>query len=349
MATTTTLIWSDNQHRSASMHIVVAFLILWLPVAPAVAGDVVLVIHGGAGVAPRAELSRQKEAAVRAELEVALRAGFGVLSKGGSAVDAVSACVVLLEDSPLFNAGRGAALNALGQAELDASIMEGHTLRAGAVAGLHRVKNPVLLARAVMEQSPHVMLAGDGAEVFGRSVGIRMVDPAYFITEERRRDLALEQQQEKARKIGKKTAAAVLPRMHIGTVGAVALDGKGRLAAATSTGGLTNKRYGRVGDSPIIGAGTYADEHCGVSATGWGEFFIRVGAARDICARMRYRNDSVSKAAGDVLDGIGKLGGDGGIIALDDHGNVAMPYDTQGMYRGTVTREGKIQIAIYRD
>jgi beta-aspartyl-peptidase (threonine type) len=330
------------------MRIVLSFLILWLSVAPAVAGDVVLVIHGGAGVAPRAELSRQKEAAVRAELEVALRAGFGVLSKGGSAVDAVSACVVLLEDSPLFNAGRGAALNALGQAELDASIMEGHTLRAGAVAGLHRVKNPVLLARAVMEKSPHVMLVGDGAEVFGRSVGIRMVDPSYFITEERKRDLALEQQQQ-AKKDGKKTAAAELVRMHMGTVGAVALDGKGRLAAATSTGGLTNKRYGRVGDSPIIGAGTYADEHCGVSATGWGEFFIRVGAARDICARMRYRNDSVSKAAGDVLAGIGKLGGDGGVIALDHRGNVAMPFNTQGMYRGTVTREGKIQIAIYRD
>ena len=294
------------------MHVVFTSLILWLFAATAVAGDVVLVIHGGAGVAPRAELSRQKEAAVRAELEGALRAGFGVLSKGGSAVDAVSACVVLLEDSPLFNAGRGAALNALGQAELDASIMEGHTLRAGAVAGLHRVKNPILLARAVMEKSPHVMLVGDGAEVFGRSVGIRMVDPSYFITEERKRDLALEQQQQ-AKKNGKKTAAAGLVRMHMGTVGAVALDGKGRLAAATSTGGLTNKRFGRVGDSPIIGAGTYADEHCGVSATGWGEFFIRVGAARDICARMRYRNDSVSKAAGDVLDGIGKLGGDGGV------------------------------------
>ena len=327
------------------MRMVPAFLIpiLLLSAAPGMAGDVVLVIHGGAGAPARAELSRRKEAALRAELEKALKAGFGVLSKGGSAVDAVSASVVILEDSPLFNAGRGAVLNANGQAELDASIMEGHTRRAGAVAGLHRVKNPVLLARAVMDKSQHVMMIGDGAEVFGRSVGIQMVDPAYFITEERKRELAEAQAKE-----DKKQAAAPV-RRYLGTVGAVALDRRGRLAAATSTGGLTNKRYGRVGDSPIIGAGTYADDRCGVSATGWGEFFIRAVAAGDICARMRYRNDSVGKAAGEVLDGIAKLGGNGGVIALDVRGNVAMPFNTEGMYRGTVTGDGQVRIAIYRD
>jgi len=205
------------------------------------------------------------------------------------------------------------------------------------------VKNPVLLARAVMDKSQHVMMIGDGAEVFGRSVGIRMVDPAYFITEERKRELAEAQAKE-----NKKQAAAPV-RMYLGTVGAVALDRRGRLAAATSTGGLTNKRYGRVGDSPIIGAGTYADDRCGVSATGWGEFFIRAVAAGDICARMRYRNDSVGKAAGEVLDGIAKLGGNGGVIALDVRGNVAMPFNTEGMYRGTVTGDGQVRIAIYRD
>ncbi len=327
------------------MRVAPAFLILnlLLLAAPAMAGDVVLVIHGGAGAPPRAQLSRQKEAAVRTELEKALKAGYAVLSKGGSAVEAVSASVVIMEDSPLFNAGRGAVLNANGQAELDAAIMEGATRRAGAVAGLHRVKNPVLLARAVMDKSRHVMLIGDGAEVFGRSVGIRMVDPAYFITEERKQELAEAQAKENQKQ------AAVPVRMYLGTVGAVALDRSGRLAAATSTGGLTNKRYGRVGDSPIIGAGTYADDHCGVSATGWGEFFIRAVAAHDVCARMRYRRDSVGKAAGDVLDGIAKRGGDGGMIALDDRGNVAMPFNTDGMYRGIVTGDGLVQIAIYRD
>ncbi len=324
------------------MRITLSGLLILFSVAPAFAGDVVLVIHGGAGAPVRAELSQEKETAVRATLELALRAGYAVILKGGSAVDAVTAPIVILEDSPLFNAGRGAALNAEGRAELDASIMEGHSLRAGAVAGVHRVKNPVRLARGVMEQSAHVMMIGDGAEQFGRSIGIAMVDPAWFITDERRQDL------EKTRAKALKGSAAD-SRLHVGTVGAVALDSEGHLAAATSTGGTTNKLYGRVGDSPIIGAGTFADDSCAVSATGWGEYFIRLGVARDICARMRYRGDGVNKAAADVLAGVAALGGDGGVIALDRAGNVAMPFNTDGMYRGSITRDGQIRIEIYRD
>jgi beta-aspartyl-peptidase (threonine type) len=322
---------------------ILAILALLLPAAPAPAGDVVLVIHGGAGAPARAELTAEKEAAVRAELTKALRAGFEMIRKGGTALDAVTAPVVILEDSPLFNAGRGAALNSEGKAELDAAIMAGDTLRAGAVAGLHRTRNPVLLARAVMEKSPHVMMIGDGAEQFGRAVGMRMVEPAYFITRERQRDLERARAAEKGRK-----RAGLPARLLVGTVGAVALDAKGRLAAATSTGGTTNKRYGRVGDSPVIGAGTWADGRCGVSATGTGEYFIRVGAAHDLCARVTYRNEGIAAAAQETLDAVAKIGGDGGLIALDAKGNVAMPFNTDGMYRGTITRSGRIRIDIYR-
>jgi beta-aspartyl-peptidase (threonine type) len=306
------------------------------------AGEVVLVVHGGAGAPPRAELTPEREAAVRADLDRALRAGHAVIAGGGAALDAVAAAVVVLEDSPLFNAGRGAALNAEGRAELDAAIMEGHTQRAGAVAAVHRARNPVLLARAVMEKSGHVMLVGDGADEFGRSVGVAMVDPSWFVTDERRRDL------ERARARAGETGA-IPAHLRFGTVGAVALDSAGRLAAATSTGGLTNKRWGRVGDSPLIGAGTWADDRCAVSATGAGEYFIRVGAARDLCARMRYRGDGVGEAARDVIAAVGALGGDGGVIALDARGNVAMPFNADGMYRGTITRDGKVRVAIYAD
>lgn len=309
---------------------------------PAIAGDVVLVIHGGTGVLPRAERNTKNELMFREELKKALRAGFSIIKGGGSALDAVTAPIVIMEDSPLFNAGRGAALNAEGQAELDASIMEGHTRRAGAVAGLHRIKNPVKLARAVMEHSNHVMMIGEGAEIFGKSIGIEWVDPAYFITDERRIEL------QKAKAAEKKRAASD-PRFYVGTVGAVALDSRGRLAAATSTGGLTNKRYGRVGDSPIIGAGTYADDKCAVSATGWGEYFIRLGVAHDICARVAYRKEGIAEAAREALDEVDKLGGYGGVIALDADGKAAMPFTTTGMYRGTITREGKIEISIYKD
>jgi len=312
---------------------------------PARAADIVLAVHGGAGTMPRAELSAEREAAVRADLTRALRAGHAVIAQGGSSLEAVTRAVVVLEDSPYFNAGKGAVFNHVGVNELDASIMDGATRRAGAVAGLHRIRNPVLLARAVMEQSPHVMMAGEGAEAFAKSIGFEFVDPAYFRTEERWQQLQKALAAEKAQ-----ASAALPPTTYFGTVGAVARDAKGQLAAATSTGGMTNKRWGRVGDSPVIGAGTYANAQCAVSATGWGEFYIRAAVAHDICARMAYRGDSVRAAAEEVvLKVVPALGGDGGVIALDASGRVAMPFNTEGMYRGTIDADGKVRTAVYRD
>ena len=313
--------------------------------APLPAADIVLAVHGGAGTMPRAELSAEREAAVRADLTRALRAGHAVIAQGGSSLDAVTRAIVVLEDSPYFNAGKGAVFNHDGVNELDASIMDGATRRAGAVAGLHRIRNPVLLARAVMEKSPHVMMAGEGAEAFAKSIGFEFVDPAYFRTEERWQQLQMALAAEKAQ------ASATLPATaYFGTVGAVARDAKGQLAAATSTGGMTNKRWGRIGDAPVIGAGTYASAQCAVSATGWGEFYIRAAVAHDICARMAYRGDSVRAAAEEVvLTVVPALGGDGGVIALDASGRVAMPFNTEGMYRGTIDADGKVRTAIYRD
>jgi len=313
--------------------------------APLPAADIVLAVHGGAGTMPRAELSAEREAAVRADLTRALRAGHAVIAQGGSSLDAVTRAIVVLEDSPYFNAGKGAVFNHDGVNELDASIMDGATRRAGAVAGLHRIRNPVLLARAVMEKSPHVMMAGEGAEAFAKSIGFEFVDPAYFRTEERWQQLQMALAAEKAQ------ASATLPATaYFGTVGAVARDAKGQLAAATSTGGMTNKRWGRIGDAPVIGAGTYASAQCAVSATGWGEFYIRAAVAHDICARMAYRGDSVRAAAEEVvLKVVPALGGDGGVIALDANGRVAMPFNTEGMYRGAIDADGKVRTAIYRD
>jgi beta-aspartyl-peptidase (threonine type) len=303
-------------------------------------------MHGGAGAIPRAELSEEKEAAIRADLEAALRAGAKVIADGGSSLDAVTRAVVMMEDSPYFNAGKGAVFNADGINELDASIMEGHTRRAGAVAGLHRIRNPITLARAVMDKSVHVMMIGEGAEKFAKSVGIEFVDPSYFRTEARWQELL------KARELEKEKAQAGLPlppSAYYGTVGAVARDQQGHLAAATSTGGMTNKRFGRVGDVPIIGAGTWADAGCAVSSTGWGEMFIRSAVAHDICARMAYRGDTVEKAADAALAEVAKLGGNGGVIVLDARGNAALPFNSGGMYRGTIDAEGKVSIAIYAE
>jgi L-asparaginase / beta-aspartyl-peptidase len=303
-----------------------------------------MVIHGGAGTMSRAELTAEREAAIRADLTRALEAGHAVLAKGGSSLDAVSDAIVILEDSPYFNAGKGAVFSAEGRNELDASIMDGATRRAGAVAGLHRVRNPIRLARAVMEKSVHVMLVGDGAEEFAKSVGIELVDPSYFRTEERWEQLKKAQAAEKAPHAARERAG------YFGTVGALALDKAGHLAAATSTGGMTNKRWSRVGDSPIIGAGTWADANCAVSGTGWGEFFIRAAVAHDICARVAYRGDSIEAAANAVvMKVVPELGGDGGVIALDAKGNFAMPFNTQGMYRGTIDADGKVTIAIFKD
>lgn len=304
-----------------------------------------LVIHGGAGVIDPDQLDRPERAAIKAELDRALDAGEAVLKGGGAALDAVSAAIRVLEDSPRFNAGKGAVFNAEGGHELDAAVMEGHTRRAGAVAGVRTVRHPILLAREVMEHSAHVMLSGDGAERFADTrPEIERVDPHWFDTDHRREQLQQAQALEKAQ------AMHSVPGTYFGTVGAVALDRAGHIAAGTSTGGMTNKRFGRIGDAPIIGAGTYANEHCGVSGTGWGEFYIRAAAAHDICARVEYRGDRLAVAAAEVINGVvPRLGGDGGAIALDRAGNIAMPFNTSGMYRGWIGTDGKRGTAIFKE
>lgn len=306
------------------------------------AGRTALVIHGGAGVASREAVPPQDEAAIRAELDRALDAGHAILAAGGSALDAVTAAVVVLEESPWFNAGKGSVFNAEGRHELDASIMEGHTRRAGAVAGVTTVRNPVRLARAVMEHSDHVMLAAHGAEAFADTrPEIERVDNTWFGTERRRQQLGEAQEFERAER-------QPAHGTYFGTVGAVALDAQGHVAAATSTGGMTNKRFARVGDSPVIGAGTYADERCAVSATGWGEYYLRAVVAHDICARMAYRGDTLAQAAEDVVNGeVPRLGGDGGAIAVDRDGNIAMPFNTPGMHRGWVAVDGSRETAVF--
>jgi isoaspartyl peptidase/L-asparaginase-like protein (Ntn-hydrolase superfamily) len=278
-----------------------------------------------------ARLTDAQQTRYRQGLERALDAGYEVLARGGASVDAVSASVVALEDDPLFNAGRGAVYNAAGKHELDASIMDGGTLRAGAVAAVSRIRNPVLAARAVMEKSPHVLLVGKGADQFARQHGLPLVRNTYFNTQER-----------------KKALRKGLQRQH-GTVGAVALDRRGDLAAATSTGGYTGKLPGRVGDSPLIGAGTYADNSsCAVSGTGWGEAFIRIALAHEVSARMRHRGEDVVQASKAALKSLARMKGDGGLIALDRRGNIAMPFNSGGMLRACVHADGRRVVKIYR-
>lgn len=298
-----------------------------------------MVIHGGAGTIERSEMTPENEQAHRAGLEQSLKAGYVVLERGGSSLDAVEAAIRALEDNPLFNAGKGAVFTHEGTNELDASIMDGTTLKAGAVASLKHIRNPINLARLVMEKSPHVMLDGDGAEAFAKKMGITFVDQKYFYTDERWQAL----QKEKS-----KPGPAKDKDRH-GTVGAVALDKAGHLAAGTSTGGITNKEFGRIGDSPIIGAGTYAnDQTCAVSCTGDGEYFIRSVVAHDVSAMMEYKAMPVESAAQAAIDKVGRLGGTGGLIAIDKDGNFAMPFNTSGMYRGVVGADGKISTEIYR-
>ena len=304
-----------------------------------------LVIHGGAGVSSRESISAEDESLIRHDLDRALDAGQRVLATGGSALDAVTAAIVVLEDSPWFNAGKGSVFDADGRHELDASIMEGHSRRAGAVAAVTTIKNPILLSRAVMEHSEHVMLVSAGAEKFADTQpAIERVAPDYFDTDKRWQQLL------DARALETAQAKHTVQGTYFGTVGAVALDADGNIAAGTSTGGMTNKRFGRVGDSPIIGAGTYADDRCGVSGTGWGEFFIRAVVAQDICARVAYRGDSIEQAAHEVIHGVvATMGGDGGAIALDKSGNIAMPFNTPGMYRGWIRPDGSRGTAIFPD
>ena len=326
-----------------------ALLTLMLMAIPVAAQPpTALVIHGGAGFVPKDSLSAADVRDFHAQLNRALDAGNAVLGSGGSALDAVSAAVVVLEESPRFNAGKGAVLNAQGGHELDAAIMEGHTRRAGAVAGVTTVRNPVKLARTVMEQSPHVMLAGAGAEAFADSrPEIERVANDWFTTEHRRRALEKAQRAEAEKNLQSMTHAQEAA-MYFGTVGAVALDRHGHIAAATSTGGMTNKKWGRVGDAPLIGAGTWADELCGVSGTGWGEFYIRNAAAHDICARVAYRGDPLAVAADEVINKIiPAAGGDGGAIALDRDGNIAMPFNSGSMFRGWIKPDGSRGTAIH--
>ena len=314
------------------------------------AQPIAIVIHGGAGAINRSELSVEREVHYRAGLEAARDAGYAVLERGGSSLDAVTAAVRTLEDDPLFNAGRGAVLNHDGVAELDASIMDGKTQAAGAVAGVKHVKNPIDLARVVMEKSPYVMLVGAGAEEFALEQSVPLVPASYFITETRVRQLerAIKDENDKA---AQKTSV-IANRGFIGTmgtVGAVALDRNGNLAAATSTGGLTNKRAGRIGDSPIIGAGTYANNaSCAVSSTGDGEFFMRAVVAHDVCAVMAYKNESLEAAAHEVIhDKIGGMKATGGVIALDRAGHIVMEFNSDGMFRASRDSRGRKDVAIY--
>jgi len=311
--------------------------------AIAAAASPLLVIHGGAGV-ERRDFSPEEERAARAAMTEALRQGHAALMAGKPAMDAVTAAITVLENDPTFNAGRGAVFTHDGKNELDASLMDGATLRAGAVAGVHTIKNPILLARAVMEHSPHVMMVGQGAEMFAAEQKIEQVDPSYFKTDKRWRQLQQALQEEASGQ----AHADLETAKHFGTVGAVALDAEGKLAAGTSTGGMTNKRYGRVGDSPIIGAGTYADARCAVSGTGWGEFYIRLSVAHEICARMNYLGEG-PEAAGDevIVKRVPELGGDGGAIVLSADGRIATPFNTEGMYRGWIGADGVPHVAIF--
>ena len=308
-----------------------------------------LAIHGGAGAIERSKMTPDLERAYRDGLERSLRAGYEILEKGGSSLDAVEAAVRVLEDDPHFNAGKGAVFTEAGTNELDASIMEGKTLKAGAVASVKHIKNPISLARMVMEKSPHVMMDGAGAEAFAKQNGVELVDQKYFYTEERWQALQrVKEEQKKGGGVGG-NKSLISERDRHGTVGAVALDQAGNLAAATSTGGTTNKKAGRIGDSPIIGAGTYANNAtCAISATGDGEYFIRATVAHDVSALMEYRGLSLGDAAQAVLDKVAKLGGTGGLIAIDRKGNITQPFNTAGMYRGTIDDSGRTDIAIYR-
>ena len=317
------------------------------PVGCSTAGNdgVVLVIHGGAGTILKENMTPEKESAYRNKLTEALETGMAILKRGGSSLDAVEAAIRVMEDSPLFNAGKGAVFTNQGRNEMDASIMDGNTLNAGAVASVNNIKNPISAARKVMTGSRHVMLVGEGAGQFAAENGLELADSAYFYTQERwdRLQKAKEKEAKHSDALGKEHAGVKL-----GTVGAVALDRDGNLAAGTSTGGLTNKRFGRVGDSPIIGAGTYANNKtCGVSGTGVGEFFMRGLVAYDVSANMEYVGLDLEAAADKVLKKLTTMGGSGGFIALDKDGNVAMPFNTPGMYRGYVRGDGKAQVFFY--
>ena len=306
-----------------------------------------IVIHGGAGTILKENMTPELEKEYRKVLAEAVEVGHSILKAGGTSQEAVEKTIHVMEDSPLFNAGKGAVLTAEGYALLDASFMEGKTLNAGAISGVQHIKNPITTAIAVMEQSPHVMLSGKGADAFAASLGLDTVPNTYFITERRKNALKRVQERE-ASKVS--FYDPFIRDSKFGTVGCVALDKAGNLAAGTSTGGMTNKKWDRIGDAPIIGAGTYANNNsCGVSATGWGEFFIRSVVAHDIAALVEYKGLDIKTAAKTVLQKVADLGGDGGVIVLDRQGNVAMEFNTAGMYRAHMNAQGKQTIRIYKD
>ena len=308
-----------------------------------------LVIHGGAGTIERGSMTAEKEREYRAGLERALTAGYEILKRGGSSLDATEAAVRVLEDDPRFNAGRGSVFTSAGTNEMDASIMDGKTLKAGAVGSVKQIKNPIGLARLIMEKSPHVMLDCAGAEAFAKANGIELVDQKYFFTQERWDALQKVKAAEKHHASGDGKSFIITDQDRHGTVGAVALDQDGNLAAATSTGGTTNKMPGRIGDTPVIGAGTYANNQtCAVSCTGDGEYFIRVAAAHEVSALMQHRGIKLQEAAQTALDIVKQLGGTGGLIAIDKAGQIALPFNTNGMYRGYVDPKGKFVVEIYR-
>nr|WP_321221494.1 isoaspartyl peptidase/L-asparaginase [uncultured Psychroserpens sp.] len=313
-----------------------------------------IIIHGGAGTILKKNMTPEKEAAYKAKLEEAIRVGYDILKNGGSSLDAVEKTINIMEDSPLFNAGKGAVFTNAETNELDASIMDGKTLNAGASAGTTTVRNPINLARLIMDKSPHVMMAGLGAETYAKEQGLTMVDPSYFYTESRFNSLQRAIEREKVELDHDDKQAFYDPEIKdskFGTVGCAALDKNGNLAAGTSTGGMTNKRYGRVGDAPIIGAGTYANNNsCAVSSTGWGEYFIRAMVAHDISALMQYKGLTLKEAAHEVIQNkVPQLGGDGGIVAVDKYGNMVAEFNTAGMYRATMNDKGELVIGIYKN
>jgi beta-aspartyl-peptidase (threonine type) len=321
-----------------------------------------LVIHGGAGTILKKNMTAEKELAYRDKLKEALSAGYGILKKGGSSIDAVEAAIKIMEDSPLFNAGKGAVFTSEGKNEMDASIMDGKTLEAGSVAMVNTIKNPISAARAVMEKSPHVMMVGEGAVKFAKEQNLEIVDSSYFYDEKRYQQWqdfkgSIETQMDHSDERAGNTAEQINAEFNelvdekFGTVGAVAIDVHGNIAAGTSTGGMTNKMYGRVGDSPIIGAGTYANNKtCGVSSTGHGEYFMRAVVAYDISAIMEHKGVSLQEAADEVIHNkLVKLGGSGGIISVDSEGNFALTFNTEGMYRGSIREDGEPHVSIYKD
>ncbi|MDG2195157.1 MAG: isoaspartyl peptidase/L-asparaginase [Polaribacter sp.] len=313
-----------------------------------------IIIHGGAGTILKKNMTPEKEAAYKAKLTEAIQVGHTILKNGGTSIDAVEETIHILENSPLFNAGKGAVFTHAGNNEMDASIMTGNDLNAGAVAGVKNVKNPISLARKVMTNSNHVLLSGEGASLFAKEQGMEIVDPSYFYTERRFQSLQKIKEQEKTELDHDEKSAfydADIKDSKFGTVGCVALDKNGNITAGTSTGGMTNKRWNRIGDSPIIGAGTYANNAtCGVSSTGWGEYFIRGMVAHDISAMMEYKGVSLKEAAQEVIQHkLTKLGGTGGIVALDSKGNMVFEFNTAGMYRASMNDQGELVLKIYKE